>query len=62
MVQARSAQPRDGHSTHDIADSGLGVAVPAAQGSRVAEWSLGEEIVVVDRVAGVAFESLPPSG
>jgi streptothricin hydrolase len=53
--------PRDGHSTHDIAASSLGVAVPAAQVSRVAEWSLGDEIVVVDRVADVTFESSLPS-
>jgi streptothricin hydrolase len=39
--------PRDGHTTYDIpADDADGAAVPAAQVSRVAEWSLGDAVEV----------------
>ena len=48
--------PRDGHATHDIPADGAGPAVAAAQVSRVAEWSLGDEVVIVDNLAHVDFE------
>ena len=51
---------RDAHSTHDIPADGDGAAVPAAQVRRVAEWSLGDDLVVVDRARQVVFESLLP--
>lgn len=38
--------PRDGHTTYDVPDDAGGVAVPAAQVARVAEWSLGDTIEV----------------
>jgi nicotinamidase-related amidase len=52
--------PRDAHSTHAVPAEGVGVAVPAAQVRRVAEWSLGDEPVVVDAVADVAFVAPSP--
>lgn len=48
--------PRDGHTTYDVpADGAGGVAVPAAQVSRVAEWSLGDSIEVPASVADVTW-------
>jgi nicotinamidase-related amidase len=52
--------PRDAHATCAIAPEGDGVAVPAAQVRRVAEWSLGDELVVVDTVAEVTFVPSSP--
>jgi streptothricin hydrolase len=49
--------PRDAHSTHDIPAHGAGVAVPAAHVRRVAEWSLGDDVLVLDRAADVRFEA-----
>lgn len=49
--------PRDSHATRDIPAHGVAAGVPAAQVARVAEWSLGDELVVVDRVAEVDFAS-----
>ena len=49
--------PRDAHGTFSIpADSGGGVAVPAAQVARVAEWSLGDALVVTRDSAEIAFK------
>ena len=53
--------PRDAHSTLAIAAAGASVAVPAAQVRRVAEWSLGDELAVVDAIADVAFAAPMPS-
>ncbi len=47
--------PRDGHTTYDVPADGGAPAVPAAQVSRVAEWSLGDEVVVPDRLVDVRF-------
>ena len=47
--------PRDGHTTYDVPADGRAPAVPAAQVSRVAEWSLGDEVVAPDRLADVRF-------
>jgi nicotinamidase-related amidase len=48
--------PRDGHTTYDVpADDEGGVAVPAAQVSRVAEWSLGDSIEVPASVTDVTW-------
>ena len=48
--------PRDGHTTYAVPSDGAGApAVPAAHVSRVAEWSLGDEIVASDRLADVRF-------
>ena len=52
--------PRDAHATHDIPASDGVPQVPAAQVRRVAEWSLGDEIVVVSGIADVTFEQ--PAG
>jgi nicotinamidase-related amidase len=49
--------PRDAHSTLAIAADGSGVDVSAAQVRRVAEWSLGDELTIVDEVTDVAFEA-----
>lgn len=49
--------PRDAHTTRDIPAEGDGAGVPAAQVRRVAEWSLGDDLVVVDRARQVVFES-----
>lgn len=52
--------PRAGHGTHDIpADAQGGVAVSASQVARVVEWSLGDEVVVVDDADDVAFLACP---
>jgi nicotinamidase-related amidase len=48
--------PRDGHTTYDVpADDEGGVAVPAAQVSRVAEWSLGHSVEVPASVTDVTW-------
>ncbi len=51
--------PRDAHATRDIQADGAAAGVPAAQVARVAEWSLGDELVVVERVASVQFAPEP---
>ncbi|MEJ1130150.1 isochorismatase family protein [Variovorax sp. CCNWLW225] len=50
--------PRDGHATYDV-PSGPGGSppVPAALAARAAEWSLGDEILIVPSVAEVVFEN-----
>jgi nicotinamidase-related amidase len=54
--------PRDAHGTYPIpADTGGGVAVPAAQVARVAEWSLGDALVVTRSSTQVAFKQGPRS-
>jgi len=47
--------PRDGHTTHAVPADGTAPAVPAAHVSRVAEWSLGDEVVAPSRLADVRF-------
>ena len=47
--------PRDGHTTYDVPGEDGGLAVPAAQVSRVAEWSLGDSIEVPASVGGVTW-------
>ncbi len=47
--------PRDAHTTYDVPADGAAPAVPAAHVSRVAEWSLGDEVVAPDRAADVVF-------
>ena len=50
--------PRDSHGTYPIrADGDAAVAVPAAHVARVAEWSLGDELIVVDLCDDVRFRS-----
>ena len=52
----RVVLPRDGHTTYDVpGDETGGVAVPAAQVSRVAEWSLGDAVEVPASVADVTW-------
>ena len=54
--------PRDAHGTFPIpADTGGGVAVPAEQVARVAEWSLGDALVVTRGSAEIAFKQSPHS-
>lgn len=49
--------PRDAHGTYPIpADTGGGVAVPAPHVARVAEWSLGDTLVVVNSSTEVTFQ------
>ena len=48
--------PRDARATYDIPDQGrTAPGVPAHLVARVAEWSLGDEVVLVDRAAEVPF-------
>jgi nicotinamidase-related amidase len=48
--------PRDAHGTYPVpADTDGGVAVPAVQVARVAEWSLGDALVVPRSSTEVAF-------
>lgn len=55
--------PRDGHTTYDVPADGAAPAVPAADVSRVAEWSLGDTVVAPDHLADVRFgSSLSPGG
>jgi nicotinamidase-related amidase len=54
----RVVLPRGAHGTYDIPPDGNGgVAVPAAQVARVAEWSLGDDVVIVNAVADVRFSA-----
>lgn len=48
--------PRDSHGAYPIPGEGAhGLAVSGPEVARVAEWSLGDEVVVVDTSDGVAF-------
>lgn len=47
--------PRDGHTTYAVPADGAAPTVPATHVSRVAEWSLGDEVVAPDRTADVRF-------
>lgn len=48
--------PRDAHATFPIPEvPGRAPAVPAEHVSRVAEWSLGDEVVIADCAADVRF-------
>ena len=50
--------PHDAHGTYDIpAVAGLADLVPARMVSRVAEWSLGDQIDIVGRAADVRFKA-----
>ncbi len=46
---------RDAHTTYDVPPDGDAPAVPAALVSRVAEWSLGDEVVAPGRLEDVVF-------
>jgi nicotinamidase-related amidase len=47
--------PRDAHATYDVPTDGSAPAVPATHVSRVAEWSLGDDLVAPDRAADIVF-------
>lgn len=50
--------PHDGHGTYDVpAGPGDSVSVPAALAARAAEWSLGDEVIIVASVDEVRFAS-----
>ncbi|MEV7192014.1 cysteine hydrolase family protein [Streptomyces sp. NPDC093510] len=52
----RVVLPHDAHATYDIpAAAGISDVVPAATVSRVAEWTLGDEVEIVARAADVSF-------
>ncbi|MEU5685867.1 isochorismatase family protein [Streptomyces venezuelae] len=52
----RVVLPHDAHATYDIpAAEGISDVVPAATVSRVAEWTLGDEVEIVARAADVVF-------
>lgn len=52
--------PRDGHATYAIPEQGAHApSVPATLVARVAEWSLGDGVVLVDRAAGIRFAERP---
>ncbi len=52
----RVVLPRDAHATFPIPEvPGHAPAVPAEHVSRVAEWSLGDEVVIADCAADVRF-------
>nr|WP_272924176.1 MULTISPECIES: isochorismatase family protein [unclassified Streptomyces] len=52
----RVVLPHDAHATYDIpAAEGISDVVPAATVSRVAEWTLGDEVEIVPRAADVVF-------
>lgn len=52
----RVVLPHDAHATYDIpAAEGISDVVPAATVSRVAEWTLGDEVEIVARAADVGF-------
>ncbi|MFG3254055.1 isochorismatase family protein [Streptomyces sp. NPDC048172] len=52
----RVVLPHDAHATYDVPPApGDTEKVPAAMASRVAEWSLGDEVEIVARAAEVEF-------
>ncbi len=54
--------PHDAHATYPIPEqTGFGPAVPADQVSRVAEWSLGDEVFLARGAADVRFRRSSPS-
>ncbi len=54
--------PHDSHATFDIPPSdAYPTAVPAATASRVAEWSLGDQLELVPSWADVSFAPYPSS-
>lgn len=54
--ELRVVLPRDAHATFPIPEvPGRAPAVPAEHVARVAEWSLGDEVVIADCVADVRF-------
>jgi nicotinamidase-related amidase len=54
----RVVLPHDAHATYDIpARPGVSEAVPAVMVSRVAEWSLGDEVEIPAHAAEVTFVS-----
>ena len=54
--------PRDGHTTYAVPADGSAPDVPAAHVSRVAEWSLGDEVVAPERLTDVRFGQRNPGG
>ncbi|MFF3641574.1 isochorismatase family protein [Streptomyces sp. NPDC002564] len=52
----RVVLPHDAHATYDIPPAeGISDMVPAATVSRVAEWSLGDEVEIIARAATLDF-------
>ncbi|MGO4619675.1 isochorismatase family protein [Ensifer sp. 2YAB10] len=52
----------DAHATYDVPPGpGRSPMVPARLAARAAEWSLGDEIVLVDGVEDIAFAAAPSS-
>ncbi|MBA8876387.1 isochorismatase family protein [Phyllobacterium myrsinacearum] len=50
--------PHDAHATYDVpAGPGGSEPVPARMAARAAEWSLGDEIIVVGTAADVCFQT-----
>jgi nicotinamidase-related amidase len=47
--------PRDAHGTYPVPADAGGIAVPASHVRRVAEWSLGDEILAPPSASDVAF-------
>lgn len=48
--------PNDAHATYDVPPGpGGSPGVPARMAARVAEWSLGDEIVIVDAAGEIGF-------
>lgn len=55
--------PHDAHATYNIGPApGIADEVPAAMASRVAEWSLGDEVEVVAHTTDVTFTPRPLTG
>lgn len=51
--------PHDGHATSDVPPGpGGSPGVPAALAARAAEWSLGDEVLIVPSAADVVFEAV----
>jgi hypothetical protein len=48
--------PHDGHATYDIpARTGVSDAVPAVMTARVADWALGDQVLIPATCDEVAF-------
>jgi nicotinamidase-related amidase len=48
--------PHDAHATYDVPPGpGDSPGVPARMAARAAEWSLGDEVVIVDAASGIGF-------
>jgi len=48
--------PHDAHGTYDIPDTpGISPLIPASHVSRVAEWALGDELILAPHATDIAF-------